>query len=76
MAIDANRISLAPPLQHDYHDYSVVPDEALGTSAEAALGSVQMANTQPSFPVKLHHMLEEVENGGFDDIVGWEVHGR
>ena len=68
--------ALAPRIQHNYHDFSVVPDEALGTSAEATIGAVQMANAQPSFPVKLHHMLEQVEKEGNDDIVGWETHGR
>lgn len=75
-AFNTKEMKNLPTLQPGYHDYSVVPEEELKTTTEAALASLQMTNTQPSFPVKVHQMLEEAEQEGFDDIVGWEVHGR
>lgn len=67
----ANLSNMVPEIQRNYKDYSNVPDEAIDIAA-----AVQMGNTQQPFPVKLHYMLDEVENQGLDDIVGWEVHGR
>lgn len=75
-ALNTKEMKNLPTLQCGYRDYAVVPEEELKTTTEAALASLHMTNTQPSFPVKLHQMLEEAEQEGFDDIVGWEMHGR
>lgn len=70
-------------LQHYYHDYSIVPDEVMMGEGENAVAAGNAENAksmflhqQPIFPVRLHHMLDDVEIEGCDDIVGWRGHGR
>jgi hypothetical protein len=60
-----------------YRDFSCVPDEAVGNTTAEAIAI--MTRDQPSFPVRLHRMLEQLEDGEADlsdDVAGWEVHGR
>lgn len=61
---------LAPEIQPNYRDFSRVPEEEL----EAA-NVMHMGNVQPPFPIKLHHMLKEIQKEG-NDIASWEFHGR
>jgi len=32
--------------------------------------------SSPVFPLKLHETLTQIENDGYDDIIGWHPHGR
>ena len=34
------------------------------------------SSSRQSFPSQLHHMLDDAERKGFDDIVSWQPHGR
>lgn len=55
-------------VQHNYHDlvnepYSSCVNESSGLSDD-------------SFPMKLHRMLNEIENEGNAHIISWQPHGR
>jgi len=57
-------------MNHDYRDYSQVTKE---------FEESQFTNDpqhEPTFPVKLHYLLSELEKDGLEAIVGWQVHGR
>jgi HSF-type DNA-binding len=63
-------------VQHDYHDhcedaaYNAYPG-LLNELKHSHSGGVAMP-----FPIKLHEMLQSIENDGVDDIVSWQPHGR
>ena len=58
---------------HVYHDYSGLSGGPviLPTLAKKGRGGVSSM-----FPTVLHHMLEDAEKLGFDDVVSWLPHGR
>lgn len=58
---------------HVYHDYSGLSGGpvVLPTLAKKGRGGVSSM-----FPTVLHHMLEDAEKLGFDDVVSWLPHGR
>jgi hypothetical protein len=52
---------------HDYHDRAL--DAATGHLHEyGKLGA--------PFPIKLHHVLNDVQLGGLDHVISWASHGR
>lgn len=70
-------MSWTVPQYGGYRDYSVFPGGPVsGTADDATFLSMVAANSQASFPVKLHRMLETAVWEGLANIVGWEVHGR
>jgi len=67
-------------VKHDYHDHA--KDAAAGdfsttttTPTAAALLSGGPGIDQ-SFPMKLHFMLNDIEQDGLAHIVSWQPHGR
>eukprot|EP00978_Attheya_sp_CCMP212_P003756 scaffold7967_cov58-Attheya_sp.AAC.1 len=57
-------------IQHNYHDFAnAVPTEA--DEQRKARGGV----TTP-FPIRLHMMLDKIEEDGFAHVVSWQPHGR
>lgn len=47
------------------------------TSTRPTAGrSASTSSSRQSFPSQLHHMLDDAELKGFDDIVSWQPHGR
>ena len=65
-------------IQHNYHDHSrdhVDFDEftgdAIGLESPKKKGGVAVP-----FPLKLHELLEKVEEDGLQHIVSWQPHGR
>eukprot|EP00980_Cylindrotheca_fusiformis_P030935 scaffold25655_cov142-Cylindrotheca_fusiformis.AAC.1 len=56
-------------VQHNYHDHAA--DICHDTRRAPARGGVVTP-----FPLKLHSMLEAVEQEGLNDIVSWQPHGR
>jgi hypothetical protein len=58
-----------PIVSHDYHDHA--EDVYDGTPLPASKGGV----TTP-FPIKLHEMLEKIDEDGFANVVSWQPHGR
>ena len=46
------------------------------TSSLPAIVSASTSSSRQSFPSQLHHMLDDAERRGFDDIVSWQPHGR
>ena len=47
------------------------------TSTRSTAGrSASTSSSRQSFPSQLHHMLDDAELKGFDDIVSWQPHGR
>eukprot|EP00978_Attheya_sp_CCMP212_P000432 scaffold877_cov57-Attheya_sp.AAC.7 len=57
-------------IQHNYHDFAnAVPTEAV--EQPKARGGV----TTP-FPIRLHMMLDKIEEDGFAHVVSWQPHGR
>lgn len=51
--------------KHNYHDH--LNDPVVITSNGA---------NNPSFPAKLHEMLQKVEADGYSNVVSWQPHGR
>ena len=70
-SVAAPLVATASGRESNYHDYANIPEAAIAASAEGTIGS-----PQPSFPVKLHYMLESVEAEGLAHIVSWECHSR
>jgi hypothetical protein len=54
---------------NDYHDHSQDEDDEVFDR-----GCYSPSSTL--FPLKLHAVLEEVENDGLDHIISWAPHGR
>lgn len=57
---------------HDYHDHANDPDEeTVEDEAARRRGGVSIA-----FPVKLHAVLDQVEQDGLAHVISWQSHGR
>lgn len=56
--------------EHNYEDYSGVPDEKNTDEGTKAHSS------ERNFPVKLHFILSELEADGLGHIVSWQPHVR
>lgn len=54
---------------HDYHDHAY--DRPAQSGTRKTKGGVAIP-----FPIKLHQMLDEIENKGLGCIVSWQPHGR
>jgi hypothetical protein len=75
-------------IQHNYHDHSqVLPCKnedlrMLQSSSGTELINARRPNhakiqdATVLFPLKLHKMLESAEEGGFANIISWQIHGR
>jgi len=65
-------------VQHNYHDHSL--ELPTGMEENPMYGAVaksgKSAGSQPSFPVKLHELLGEIEADGYGFILSWLPHGR
>jgi hypothetical protein len=57
-------------VQHNYHDHSKDSKSAL-SHENPPRGGV----TTP-FPLKLHEMLEAIQQDGLEDVISWQPHGR
>jgi hypothetical protein len=59
-------------VQHHYHDHALDRDlEASAQSTKRRRGGVTVA-----FPLKLHAMLDQIEQDGHADVISWQPHGR
>lgn len=56
-------------VMHNYHDHTDDIDD--GSPEPVSRGGV----TTP-FPIKLHEMLDQIEQDGFGDVISWQPHGR
>ena len=54
---------------HNYKDWSSLTDD------RGSEGKTNNASDR-YFPVKLHYMLQELEQDGLSHIVSWQPHGR
>jgi hypothetical protein len=57
-------------VQHNYHDLATEPDTTIGSDHESH------GLSDDAFPMRLHRMLDEVENEGYAHIISWQPHGR
>lgn len=57
-----------------YRDFAGIPDDTAVESGDVE--SILLSKYQPSFPVRLQHMLGQLEEEGYEDIASWEIHGR
>jgi len=53
-------------VEHIYHDFSQVTQPVPGGQERGG----------KTFPLRLHHMLSQVEMDGLSHIVSWQPHGR
>jgi len=58
-------------IQHHYHDHAADPTIDPSLVKHKAKGGVIVP-----FPVKLHDMLQQIENDGLGHVVSWQPHGR
>lgn len=59
-------------VHHDYHDHALDRDvEAEQTTGKRRRGGVSVA-----FPMKLHAMLDQIEEDGLAHVISWQPHGR
>jgi len=58
-------------VSHDYHDHSNIPVPQHPKPKKCGRGGV----AKP-FPLKLYHMLQQVDKEGIADIISWQPHGR
>jgi hypothetical protein len=56
-------------VNHNYHDYSAVIDE--GNDKPLTRGGILSP-----FPLKLHTILDSIENDGYAEVISWQPHGR
>lgn len=72
-------------VEHDYHDHANDGVETMTTREMLLFTPMGMSNLfpnqrlngQPPFPVKLHAVLEEVENDPIlSSVIAWQPHGR
>jgi hypothetical protein len=65
---------------HSYCDYANVTENyqhlVSANLNGSATASSSQSGTEGSFPLKLHHMISELERTGLDDIISWLPHGR
>ena len=61
----------AHKVTHNYHDHANDPAGGYGVQ-EAAGGS----GTEQSFPMRLHYMLNDIQQDNLSHIVSWMPHGR
>ena len=58
--------SSRPSQPHVYHDFS--------NALPPTVNEPERGGT--TFPLRLHHMLSQIEMGGLSHIVSWQPHGR
>lgn len=62
-------------VQHNYHDLINEPDVP-----PEEVGSEEVKPHAPlshdAFPMKLHRLLEQIEQDGYGSIISWQPHGR
>ena len=68
----SRRIARGGQVDHDYHDYAMVPPRHLKDTEDEQLNN---PNCIP-FPMKLFKILEDAAKYGFEDVVSWQPHGR
>jgi HSF-type DNA-binding len=56
-------------VNHDYHDYGAVIDS--GNDFVRTRGGILSP-----FPLKLHAILDAIEQDGYDKVISWQPHGR
>jgi hypothetical protein len=56
-------------VMHNYHDHSDEIDD--GAPAPFTRGGVTIP-----FPIKLHAILDQIEQDGYADVISWQPHGR
>lgn len=60
-------------VQHDYHDHA--HDKDMGRKVQLP-PQRQRGGVALSFPMKLHSVLDQVEQDGYADCISWQPHGR
>lgn len=60
-------------VQHNYHDHAL--DRDMEVHPEET-GTLRRGGNAVTFPVKLHAMLDHVENIGLAHVISWQPHGR
>ena len=66
---------------HNYHDHALdtpISDEDESTSAGAAAkaNKRRRGGAPSSFPLKLHSLLDQIEQDGLAHVISWQPHGR
>ena len=59
------------PSSLKYRDLSMLTDEQVELKFKSMVG-----RSQESFPVKLHKVIDEIEQDGLSSIISWSPHGR
>jgi len=59
------------PVSSDYRDLSMMKDEQVSLKFKSMVG-----RSQETFPVKLHRIIDVVEQDGLSSIISWCSHGR
>lgn len=75
-AANASTSQQSGKVQHFYRDFSHVTEDS---SAEARLeGGLSKGGVaaEQNFPVKLHGLLDNLEEDGLENVMGWQPHGR
>ena len=62
--------------KHTYHDFSHVPPPAAGAADEEGASNGGEPRLGRTFPLRLHHMLSQLEMDHLAHIVSWQPHGR
>jgi hypothetical protein len=57
-------------IQHNYHDF------ANAVHTEAVEQAKARGGVTTPFPIRLHMMLDKIEEDGFAHVVSWQPHGR
>jgi hypothetical protein len=57
-------------VQHNYHDHALDRDVSQQT------GKRRRGGVAVAFPMKLHAMLDQIEQDGLGHVISWQPHGR
>lgn len=68
----ANRIENTSESQNGASKTKPIKQHFVSNNLPVALRTYESGN----FPVRLHSMLKEVENGPLNHIISWQPHGR
>mmetsp|Transcript_10763 Transcript_10763/g.25649 ORF Transcript_10763/g.25649 Transcript_10763/m.25649 type:complete len:558 (+) Transcript_10763:284-1957(+) len=64
-------------VHHNYHDHAEDQEQDIdGDSSDADHSSRRRGGVSVSFPLRLHSVLERIEEDGYGHICCWQPHGR
>ena len=61
---------------HNYHDYACEPNDEEEDDSDSAAQLRRRGGVSISFPLKLHAVLDQVEQDGLSHVISWQPHGR